>query len=356
MTEVLPPEPIAGDFEGKDILSISQFDRSDVQRLFHEAEAMGRLDAAQEEDFEEPPYGSNLLQCKRLASVFYEPSSRTSSSFAAAAMALGGNVISVNDMDNFSSVAKGEDLEDTARTFEQYGHIIVLRHKEIGSAALAAAAIEKPLINAGDGVGEHPTQALLDLYTIHEERGHIDELNVTLMGDLKHGRTVHSLARLLSMYDAQLNYVSPASLAMPEDIVDELRYKGVTQYQTTELDEVLADTDVLYVTRVQKERFNDPAEYEKVEDSYIITPETMNRAPEEMILMHPLPRNGEISKQVDSDPRAKYIPQMKHGLHIRMGLLALVSGKTLLQQEKPAPNQLSFEEITPWAMAVGGGS
>ncbi len=258
--EAMPPEPINGDFTGKDIISISQFDRPDVQRLFHEAEAMGRLDDTQAENFEQVPDGSDLLRGKRLANLFYEPSTRTSSSFAAAAQALGGSVISINEV-NYSSVAKGEDLEDTVRTLEQYAHMVVLRHKEVGSATLAAAAIEKPLINAGDGVGEHPTQALLDLYTIHEERGHIDELNVTLMGDLKHGRTVHSLARLLSKYDATLNYVSPESLAMPSHIVKELEAEGIVQNQTSNLNEVLPDTDALYMTRVQKERFEDQNEY-----------------------------------------------------------------------------------------------
>lgn len=331
MPEIPKPEPINGNFTGQDVVSIEQFERSDVQRLFHEAEAMGVLERAQGEEYDELPDGSKLLEGKRLANLFYEPSTRTSSSFVAAHQALGGDVNSINEV-NYSSVAKGEDLEDTVRTLEQYAHTIVLRHKEVGSAALAAAAINIPLINAGDGVGEHPTQALLDLFTINEERGHVDNLKVTMIGDLKNGRTVHSLARLLSMYDAQLNYVSPASLVMPQGLVNELDDVGVKQYHTTELDEVLPESDVLYVTRVQKERFDDPAEYDVVQGSYVITPETMKRAPEDMVLMHPLPRVGEIDKRVDYDPRAAYFRQMKYGLHIRMAILALVSGKTLLKE------------------------
>lgn len=332
MPETLTPEPINGDFTGKDIVSIEQFERSDVERLFDEAEAMQKLSAAQDEIYDQPPVGSNLLQGKRLVNLFYEPSTRTSSSFAAAMQSLGGNVTSINEV-NYSSVAKGEDLEDTVSTLERYNHMIVLRHKEVGSAALAAAAIEKPLINAGDGIGEHPTQALLDLFTISEKSGHINELNVTMLGDLKNGRTVHSLARLLSMYDVNINYVSPESLAMPEYLVSELDQKGIRQHHTSELDDVLGDTDVLYVTRVQKERFENEGEYEAVNNSYCITPEVMQNAPRHMVLMHPLPRVGEIDKRVDKDPRAAYFDQVEYGLYVRMAILALVSGKTLLNKQ-----------------------
>lgn len=327
------PAPINGDFIGKDIISIEQFDKCDVERLFNEAEAMQKLSLTQDEVYNHIPSGSNLLQGKRLVNLFYEPSTRTSSSFAAAMQSLGGNVISINEV-NYSSVAKGEDLEDTVSTLERYGHMIVLRHKEVGSAALAAAAIKKPIINAGDGIGEHPTQALLDLFTISEKREHLDDLSVTMLGDLKNGRTVHSLVRLLSMYDGvQLNYVSPESLAMPQSLMQELDQKGIKQYRTSDLNDVLGDTDVLYVTRVQKERFGSAEEYDTVNNSYCITPEVMENAPNNMVLMHPLPRVGEIDKRVDKDPRAAYFDQVEYGLYVRMGLLALVSGKTLLNRD-----------------------
>ena len=210
---------------------------------------------------------------------------------------------------------------------EAYADVIVLRHPETGAAALAAKYARKPIINAGDGVGEHPTQALLDLFTILEERGKIAGSTVTMLGDLKYGRTVHSLARLLSRYDVKLNYVSPELLRMPAELVDELNAHGVKQHQAEALDEVLGDTDVLYVTRVQKERFANLDEYEAVKGSYVITPETMARAKEDMILMHPLPRVGEISEAVDSDPRAAYFRQVEYGMYVRMALLAMVMGK-----------------------------
>ena len=204
--------------------------------------------------------------------------------------------------------------------------MIVLRHPETGSAALAAQYARKPVINAGDGIGEHPTQALLDAFTIREELGQIDGLTVTMLGDLKYGRTVHSLARLLSLYNVRLNYVSPEILRMPEEIINELP-RTMAQAEHRALEPVLAETDVLYVTRVQKERFVDEAEYEQVRGSYVISPETLKAAKPRMIVMHPLPRVGEISMEVDDDPRAAYFRQMEYGLYVRMALLAMVLGK-----------------------------
>ncbi len=205
--------------------------------------------------------------------------------------------------------------------------MIVLRHPEVGASALAAQYARKPIINAGDGIGEHPTQALLDLFTIIEELGQADSLTVTMLGDLKYGRTVHSLARLLSLYNVSLHYVSPDILRMPPEIIDELNEKGIPQYEHSTLDKVVPKTDVLYVTRVQKERFADQAEYESVKGAYVITPDIMSKAKERMIVMHPLPRVGEISIEFDSDPRAAYFRQMEYGLYVRMALLAMVFGK-----------------------------
>jgi len=224
-------------------------------------------------------------------------------------------------------VAKGESLPDTVRSLECYSDVVVLRHPEVGASALAAEYARKPIINAGDGIGEHPTQALLDLFTIIEERGNPDGLTVTMLGDLKYGRTVHSLSRLLSLYRIKLNFVAPEILAIPPEILEELQQSGIPFQAYTSLDEPLPETDVLYVTRVQKERFDDPEEYEEAKGTYIITPETLEDAKDEMIIMHPLPRVGEISMTLDDDPRAAYFRQMEYGMYVRMALLAMVLGK-----------------------------
>ena len=272
-------------------------------------------------------YRADWLSRKILVNLFYEPSTRTSSSFTSAMERLAGSVIPINEV-KYSSVEKGEDLEDTVRTLECYADVIVLRHPEIGSAAIAAEAVSVPLINAGDGVGEHPTQALLDYVTVRKEQGRVDDLTVTMLGDMKHGRTVHSLARLLSLYEVKLNYVSPEILRMPPEIIEELSAKGAEQSEYEDLAEVLPETDVLYVTRVQKERFDDPTVYESVKGLYVVTPETLQAGKESLTIMHPLPRVGEILKSVDSyTHNAAYFRQMDNGLHVRMVLLAGVLGK-----------------------------
>jgi aspartate carbamoyltransferase catalytic subunit len=305
-------------FYGKDILSVKQFHRHDLDNIFDVAHEMQEMVAR---------VGSfDLLKGKILANLFYEPSTRTSSSFTSAMERLGGSVIPINEV-RYSSVSKGESLPDTIRTLECYADVIVLRHPEMGSAALAAQYARKPVINAGDGVGEHPTQALLDLFTILEELNGADGLTVTMLGDLKYGRTVHSLARLLSLYNVRLNYVSPEILRMPPEIIAELDEKGIPQSEHLTLEEVLPQTDVLYVTRVQKERFADQASYDSVKGAFVITPEIMTMAKDLMIVMHPLPRVGEISMEVDADPRAAYFRQMEYGLYVRMALLAMVLGK-----------------------------
>ncbi len=239
---------------------------------------------------------------------------------------LGGRVIAINEV-RYSSVTKGESLPDTVRTLESYCDVIVIRHPEIGSAAIAAKAARKPVINAGDGPGEHPTQALLDLYTISDELKRLDGLKVAMLGDLKYGRTVHSLTRLLSLYDTEFFFVSPEILRMPEEILQELRQSGHTFHEFEDVLDVIDKVDVLYVTRVQRERFDDPDEYERVKDYYVIDPDVMARAKQDMILMHPLPRVYEIDMRVDDDPRAAYFRQMENGMYIRMALLAAVLGK-----------------------------
>ncbi|GAB4402554.1 MAG: aspartate carbamoyltransferase [Anaerolineales bacterium] len=316
----MAPKPIKGinPFRGQDILSVKQFDRENLRYLFGLAEEMRII--------VERVGHSNLLQGKVMASLFYEPSTRTSSSFIAAMSRLGGAVIPINEV-VYSSVTKGESLPDTVRTLESYADVIVLRHPEVGSAAVAAHYCEKPIINAGDGVGEHPTQALLDLFTIEEDHNRVDGLSVAMVGDLKYGRTVHSLTRLLSLYNVKFYFVSPEILRMPPELIEEVKQKGLEYEELEDVSQVIDKADVLYVTRVQKERFTDLAQYDAVKDYYVITPEVMKRAKQTMTVMHPLPRVGEISYAVDADPRASYFRQMKNGMYVRMALLTAVLGR-----------------------------
>ncbi|KAG0267870.1 hypothetical protein DFQ27_008050 [Actinomortierella ambigua] len=305
-------------FSHRHILSSRQFDRNQLHTLFSLAHEM-RTQVER--------HGSvDLLKGKVMCSMFYEPSTRTSCSFSAAMLRLGGTVVSADG--GSSSVVKGETLADTVRTLGCYGDVVVLRHPEPGSATTAAKFSKVPVINAGDGVGEHPTQAFLDVYTIREELGTVNGLTITLVGDLKNGRTVHSLVKLLAYYHVTLNFVSPASLRMPDEVKEELTKAGVTFYEHTELEPVMAMSDVVYVTRVQKERFADLNEYERVKSSYVVNNKLMRLAKAQMIVMHPLPRVSEIEPEVDFDQRAAYFRQMRYGLYVRMALLALILGKS----------------------------
>ncbi|KAI8976280.1 carbamoyl-phosphate synth [Trametes punicea] len=304
-------------FNRRHILTVKQFSHRDVHDLFtlaHEmqlqVERNGTLD---------------ILKGKVLATLFYEPSTRTSSSFDTAMKRCGGEVVNVH-VDS-SSVLKGESLPDTIRTLGCYADAIVIRHPDVGSSQLAAKYSPVPILNAGDGIGEHPSQALLDVYTIRSELGTVNGRTITMLGDLKNGRTVHSLVTLLSLYTVRLNFVSPPSLAMPASVVSAARKAGIPVYQCESLEEVLAETDVLYVTRLQKERFKDESEWLAVKDAYRVDHAVLSRAKEEMIVMHPLPRVNEIDPDVDFDSRrAVYFRQMRYGLFIRMALLASVMG------------------------------
>lgn len=314
----MPADFSTNGFYGQDIISVSQFDKIKLDYIVGVAHEMRVLVER---------FGSaDLLQGKILANLFYEPSTRTSSSFMAAMLRLGGQVIPINNV-QYSSVTKGESLPDTVRTLESYADVIVLRHPEVGAAATAAHYAAKPVINAGDGVGEHPTQALLDLFSILEELGRIDKLRVAMVGDLKYGRTVHSLTKLLVNYDVEFAFVSPEILAMPDDVLKVVEGRGHTATITDDIHDVIDSADVLYVTRVQKERFTDLAEYDRVRDQYVVDEELMQKAKQDMIVMHPLPRVNEISYGVDDDPRAAYFRQMRNGMYIRMALLAAVLGK-----------------------------
>ncbi|MEX1019825.1 MAG: aspartate carbamoyltransferase [Litorilinea sp.] len=315
----MPADHMQNGFYGQDILSVSQFDRGKLDYIFEVAHEMRVLVER---------FGSaDLLQGKILANLFYEPSTRTSSSFLAAMLRLGGQVIPINNV-QYSSVTKGESLPDTVRTLESYADVIVLRHPEVGAAAMAARYAAKPIINAGDGVGEHPTQALLDLFTIVEDLGNVDGLRVAMVGDLKYGRTVHSLTKLLVNYDVEFAFVSPDILQMPQDVLDVVDGKQKKYLLTQDIRDVIGDVDVLYVTRVQKERFTDLTEYDRVKDQYVVDEEIMAAAKAKMIVMHPLPRVNEIAYAVDDDPRAAYFRQMRNGMYIRMALLASVLGKS----------------------------
>lgn len=315
----MPADHVLNGFYGQDILSVNQFDRTKLDYIFDVAHEMRVLVER---------FGSaDLLQGKILANLFYEPSTRTSSSFMAAMLRLGGQVIPINNV-QYSSVTKGESLPDTVRTLESYADVIVLRHPEMGSAATAARYATKPIINAGDGVGEHPTQALLDMFTIVEDLGKVDGLRVAMVGDLKYGRTVHSLTKLLVSYDVEFAFVSPDILAMPKDVLDVVDARKQSYLVTQDIRDVIGEVDVLYVTRVQKERFTDLAEYDRVKEQYVVDEEIMRAAKKDMIVMHPLPRVNEISYTVDTDPRAAYFRQMRNGMYIRMALLAAVLGKS----------------------------
>jgi carbamoyl-phosphate synthase/aspartate carbamoyltransferase/dihydroorotase/carbamoyl-phosphate synthase/aspartate carbamoyltransferase len=318
--EELVESPFAGNgLTGQDILSVDQFDRDKLSYVFARAREMREMVAR--------VGGVDLLRGHVLACLFYEPSTRTSASFIAAMERLGGSVIPITQGVQFSSVSKGETLADTIRTLEQYADAIVLRHPELGSAKVAADYANVPVINAGDGPGEHPTQALLDLFTIREELGTVDGLKIAMVGDLRYGRTVHSLTRLLAQYEVSLRFVSPETVRLPMTLMNEIIDAGIDVRETHDVADVIKNADVLYVTRVQKERFADLAQYEEIKDQYEITPELLTQAKERMVVMHPLPRVGEIHYNVDSDPRAAYFRQVKNGMYIRMALLAAVMGK-----------------------------
>lgn len=268
--------------------------------------------------------GNDLLNDKILASLFYEPSTRTRMSFETAMLRLGGKVITADGL-QFSSLYKGETIEDTIIMAGQYADIIAMRHPQVGSADQAASVSPVPFINAGDGPGQHPTQALLDLYTIQKERGVIDGVHVAMVGDLKFGRTVHSLSFLLGLYsNIKLTFVAPPELLMPEKVTNFCQEKGIEYTEVESIDEAL-DADVLYMTRVQKERFDDPAEYERLKLKYILTADQIRD--KDITVMHPLPRVGEIETAVDALPQAAYFRQAANGVPVRMALLALLLGK-----------------------------
>lgn len=269
----------------------------------------------------------NNMAGKVLATLFYEPSTRTRLSFESAMMRLGGQVLSVAEAKTSSSAAKGETLFDTGKMIEGYADVAVIRHPVVGSAAELAEGARIPIINGGDGAGQHPTQSLLDLYTINKEKGRLEGLTVALVGDLKNGRTVHSLSGVLSLYKPRFYFVAPQELKMPVEITNELRKQKIDIVETSELAEAAAHCDIMYMTRIQKERFSDPADYERLKGSYVVDMALIKKAKKGITVMHPLPRVDEIAKEVDAYDGAAYFRQAANGVPARMALLALLTGQ-----------------------------
>ncbi len=302
-------------FDKKDIISIRQLTKQDIEHILDIA---GKIDLMRDK--------SSLLKGKILATLFYEPSTRTRLSFESAMLGLGGSVLGFSDP-RVSSVSKGESLYDTVKMIEAYSDILVLRHPVEGAAKLAAETSSKPVINAGDGSNQHPTQTLLDLYTIKKAKKKISGLTVALVGDLKYGRTVHSLAYALSFYNVKLIFVSPESLKMPGYLTDELEEKGIKYEYNSSLKNALQDADIVYMTRIQKERFADQLEYEKLKGTYVLEASMLKQAKAGIRVMHPLPRVDEIAKDVDDTDAALYFEQAKNGVVVRQAIVAMLLGK-----------------------------
>ncbi len=312
----LPKRSDLMSWEGRNIISIDEFSKEDFYRVLKNSEKMI--------DLLDKGTPLNVLQGKLMSSLFFEPSTRTRLSFHAAMKRLGGKIIGFSDP-RTSSRKKGETTSDTIKMASAYSDVIVIRHPNPGAAKLAAESAEVPVINGGDGSNQHPTQTLLDLVTIQQERppsssdSNIDGCKVAFVGDLKYGRTVHSLCTALKNFDTSFKFIAPEELEMPK------KYKEGTDYEeTNELE--LSDADVVYVTRIQKERFPRPSEYERLKGTYVINENVMNELKDDAIVMHPLPRINEIKSTVDSDPRAVYFKQAFYGVPTRMALLAMVTG------------------------------
>ena len=300
-------------FFNSDIISAKQYSREDIERL---------IDLALKIEKDKGKY-SKILQGKVMAALFFEPSTRTRLSFESAMNYLGGSVIGFSSAGE-SSVKKGETLADTIRTVANYSDLIVIRHDKDGAAKLAQKFSDVPIINAGNGSQEHPTQGLLDVLAISELKKTVDGLNIGLIGDLKYGRTVHSLAHLLSNFNVNLYFICPTQLKMQHRVIDALTQKKVHFKETTKFKETLPLLDVIYMTRIQKERFGDLEEYDKVKNAFILTKKLLKLVKKDAIILHPLPRVNEISPEIDADPRAKYFEQTYYGLMMRKAIIASI--------------------------------
>jgi aspartate carbamoyltransferase catalytic subunit len=302
------------EFAGRDIVSIRDFSREEIDYILEMTDVVEPM----------AKKGSHSLDGKIMATLFFEPSTRTRLSFESAMYRYGGKCIGFAEPKG-TSVEKGENLADTVRVVENYADVLVIRHPLEGAARLAAEFANVPVINAGTGAEEHPTQAMLDLYTVRKELGKIDGLNVVLAGDLRYGRTVHSLAYALSLYDVNLHLISPPLLRMRKEVLEEVGAR-IKVHELEDLSKVIPDADVIYMTRIQKERFGSLEDYEKVRGSYRLSADDLGTAKPNMIVMHPLPRVDEIAFSVDSTHHSKYFKQVWYGLLVRMSLIGLVLG------------------------------
>jgi len=294
----------------KDLISITDYSKEDYLRILELAA-----------DFEKNP-NQRLLEGKVVASLFFEPSTRTRLSFETAINRLGGRIIGFSDAGS-SSVSKGETLHDTTRMVSNYVDLIVMRHPLEGSSRYAAEVADVPVINAGDGANQHPTQTLLDMYSILKTQGTLDNINIFMIGDLKYGRTVHSLLMAMSQFENPIfNFIAPDELAMPEEYKLFLKEKGIRYFEHTEINENINHADIIYMTRVQKERFMDPIEYEKVKNVYILRNNMLDKTKPNMRILHPLPRVNEIHPDVDSNEKAYYFEQARNGVYTRQAIIA----------------------------------
>jgi aspartate carbamoyltransferase catalytic subunit len=297
---------------GRDLVSMRDFSREELLLLLDEA--------AYFEDFNEPILGGKVL-----GSLFFEPSTRTNLSFSSAMQRLGGSVIGFADA-KVSSTAKGESLVDTIKVVENYCDVILIRHPLEGAARLAAESTDLPVINAGDGTNQHPTQTLLDLYTIRQRRGRLDNLKIAFIGDLKYSRTVHSLIETLTHFDNELFLVSPHSLRIPREFIEELDARGTVYSEDEDFFSIAPDVDILYTTRIQQERFPDPVEYEKVRNAYRIDRAAIEKIGGSVTVMHPLPRLAEINRDLDDFPGSAYFEQARNGVTVRKAVLSMLLG------------------------------
>ncbi len=289
---------------------------------FSKEEQLEILRAAKE--FEKNPR-QRILEDKVIASLFFEPSTRTRLSFESAVMQLGGKIIGFSDTSS-TSVKKGESLKDTILTVNNYCDLIIMRHPNGGSARFASEIASVPVVNAGDGTNQHPTQTLLDLYTILQTQNTLDNLKICFVGDLKYGRTVHSLTQALSNYNTKFYFVAPEILKIPTEIKLELDQKKVDYEELLDFEEVINEVDIIYMTRVQKERFSDPIEYERVKDAYVLCNSMLKNTKDNLKVMHPLPRVNEINEDVDLNPKAYYFQQALNGVYVRQAIISLIFG------------------------------
>lgn len=299
--------------KNRSLVSIDDFTKNEIIAILDHAE-----------EFEKQPV-RKLLEGKVIATLFFEPSTRTRLSFESAINRLGGKIVGFSDSSS-SSVTKGETLHDTIRMVSSYSDLIVMRHPVEGSARFASEVASVPVINAGDGANQHPTQTILDLYSIRKTQGKLDNLNIFMVGDLKYGRTVHSLMMAMSNWNATFNFISPEELRMPDEFKLYLDNMGLKYYEHMDFSDIISKADIIYMTRVQKERFSDPIEYEKVKNVYVLRNEMLKRTKPNMRILHPLPRVNEIHTDVDTNPKAYYFDQAQNGVYTRQAILCTLLG------------------------------